>query len=294
VVAFLYPGQGSQEPAMGTEFLRYPWASEILREAEGVLGYPPLEAMKDPGRLVRTSYVQPLLLVVEQLITEVLKREARIVPDVVCGHSLGEYAALAAAGVIGWEEALRLVALRGRLMEEAARRYPGTMAAIIAPTAEAERIAAEAGCFAVNYNAPEQAVVSGERAAVERAVELARARGYRAVPLKVSGPFHTPFMREAEERLRGALAGVPFRRPRITFISAVSGRPESDPERIRALMEVQMTRPVRWTEVIRALEGLRVAEAVEAGPGQVLAKLGRRTTGAVNFRSWREYVGLRG
>ncbi|MGY4706563.1 ACP S-malonyltransferase [Candidatus Bipolaricaulota sp. J31] len=294
MVAFLYPGQGSQEPGMGTEFLRYPWALEIFQEAERVLGYPPLDALRDPEKLGRTSYVQPLLLLVERLITAALEREARIVPDAVCGHSLGEYAALAAAGVIGWDEALRLVALRGRLMEEAAQRHPGAMAAILAPTAEAERIAAEAGCFAVNYNAPEQVVVSGERSAVARALELARARGFRAVPLKVSGPFHTPLMREAEEALRGALEEVPFRKPRVTFVSGVSGRQESDPERIRALMEIQMTRPVRWTEVVRALEDLEIAEAVEVGPGQVLTRLGRRTSEAVNFRSWREYVELQG
>ena len=144
---------------MGAELLRYPWASEILRWAEGILGYPPAEALADREKLGHTSHVQPLLLLVERLVTEALVREAGIAPDVACGHSLGEYAALAAAEVIGWDEALRLVALRGRLMEEAARRHPGAMAAVLAPPGEVERIAAEAGCFAVNYNAPDQVVV---------------------------------------------------------------------------------------------------------------------------------------
>ncbi len=290
VVAFLFPGQGSQRPGMGRVFLRCPWALAIVLEAAEILGYSPLEAWDDPERLGRTSYVQPLLLLVEWLSTEAMVREAEIFPEAVCGHSLGEYAALAAAEVIDWDEALRLVALRGRLMEGAAREHPGSMAAIIAPEGEVERIAAEAGCYAVNYNAPEQVVVSGERGAVERAVELARDRGFRAIPLKVSGPFHTPFMREAEEEMRRALEEIVFMPPNVIFISAVSGRPESDPERIRELMARQMTSPVRWTEVIRSLEELGIREAVEVGPGEVLVKLGRRIAPALVFKSWREYV----
>jgi [acyl-carrier-protein] S-malonyltransferase len=275
---------------MGRVFLRCPWALAIVLEAAEILGYSPLEAWDDPERLGRTSYVQPLLLLVEWLSTEAMVREAEIFPEAVCGHSLGEYAALAAAEVIDWDEALRLVALRGRLMEGAAREHPGSMAAIIAPEGEVERIAAEAGCYAVNYNAPEQVVVSGKRGAVERAVELARDRGFRAIPLKVSGPFHTPFMREAEEEMRRALEEIVFMPPNVIFISAVSGRPESDPERIRELMARQMTSPVRWTEVIRSLEELGIREAVEVGPGEVLVKLGRRIAPALVFKSWREYV----
>ncbi len=290
VVAFLFPGQGSQRPGMGRVFLRCPWALAIVLEAAEILGYSPLEAWDDPERLKRTSYVQPLLLLVEWLSTEAMVREAEVFPEAVCGHSLGEYAALAAAEVIDWDEALRLVALRGRLMEGAAREHPGSMAAIIAPEGEVERIAAEAGCYAVNYNAPEQVVVSGERGAVERALELARDRGFRAIPLKVSGPFHTPFMREAEEEMRRALEEIVFMPPNATFISAVSGRPESDPERIRELMARQMTSPVRWTEVIRSLGELGIKEAVEVGPGEVLVKLGRRIAPALVFKSWREYV----
>lgn len=292
MVAFLYPGQGSQRPGMGLELVRFPWAREIIREAAEVLGYPPLEALGDPERLKRTSFVQPLLLLVEWLATAALEREARLSPRAVGGHSLGEYAALAAAGVIPWEEALRLVALRGKLMEEAARENPGSMAAILAPRGEAERIAAQAGCYAVNYNAPDQVVVSGTGDAVARAVSLARDRGFRAVPLRVSGPFHTPLMRGAEEGMRRALEGVGFRPPAVEFVSAVSGAPESDPERIRELMGKQMTSPVRWTEVIRSLEGLGIKEAVEVGPGKVLAGLGRRITGGIAFRGWREYVGI--
>jgi len=259
-------------------------------EAADILGYSPLDAWDDPKMLERTLYVQPLLLLVEWLSTEAMELEARVFPDAVCGHSLGEYAALAAAEVIDWDEALRLVALRGRLMEEAAKENPGSMAAIIAPEGEVERIAAEAGCYAVNYNAPEQVVISGDKSSVERAVELARDRGYRAVPLKVSGPFHTPYMRKAEEGMRKALGDIEFMPPTVTFISAVSGRPESDPERIRELMARQMTSPVRWTEVIRSLEELGIKEAVEVGPGEVLVKLGRRIAPALVFKSWREYV----
>lgn len=292
MVAFLYPGQGSQRPGMGKGFLRYPWALGIILDAAEILGYSPLDAWDDPEMLGRTLYVQPLLLLVEWLSTEAMVREAGIFPDAVCGHSLGEYAALAAAEVIDWDEALRLVALRGRLMEEAAKEHPGSMAAIIAPEKEVERIAEEAGCYAVNYNAPQQVVVSGKKETVKRALELARTRGYRAIPLEVSGPFHTPFMRRAEEEMRRALEELEFMPPEVTFVSAVSGAAEPDPDRIRELMVRQMTSPVRWTKVIHTLEGLGVKEAVEVGPGEVLMKLGRRITSRIKFRSWREYVGV--
>lgn len=292
MVAFLYPGQGSQRPGMGKELLERPWTREILARAQEVLGYSPAAALEDREKLARTAFVQPLLLLTEWLITEALIREARLLPLVACGHSLGEYAALAAAGMISWEKALRLVALRGRLMEEAAEQHPGAMAAILAPEIEVERIAAQAGCFAVNYNAPEQVVISGERAAVERAVEIARTQGIRAIPLPVAGPFHTPFMREAEEKMRRALEEVEFKRPQVSFISAVSGVPERDPERIRELMCRQMTSPVRWTRVVRSLEAMGVKEAVEAGPRDVLTKLGRRISSRINFGTWRDHVGV--
>jgi [acyl-carrier-protein] S-malonyltransferase len=277
---------------MGMELLGRPWAGSLVVRAEEILGYSPAVALGDPEKLAHTAYVQPLLLFVEWLITETLTREAGLIPQAVCGHSLGEYTALAAAGVISWEDALWLAARRGRLMEEVARKHPGTMAAIIAPQAEVERIAAETGCFAVNYNAPEQVVVSGENASVERAVARARERGFRAVPLRVMGPFHTPLMWEAEAEFRQALEEIAFSSPRVKFVSAVSGRPETDPGEIRRLMGIQMTSPVRWTEVIRALEGLGVTEAVEVGPGEVLTKLGRRTSRGINFKRWGEYVGL--
>lgn len=287
----MYPGQGSQRPGMGKELLGFPWAREILKEAEEILGYPPAGALDDPERLKHTEHVQPLVFLVEWLTTEAIK-EAGTYPEAVCGHSLGEYAALAAAGVIPWEEAFRLVVLRGRLMEEAARERPGAMAAIIAPQKEVERIAARAGCFPVNYNAPEQVVVSGEKGAVERAVVEARSRGYRAVPLRVSGAFHTPLMHGAEKKLREAMERIEFRSPEVAFVSAVSGRPERDPVRVKELMEKQMTSPVRWVEVVRSLEGLGIREAAEVGPGEVLARLGRKITPRIAFRTWREYVGI--
>ncbi len=264
-----------------------PWAEHILMEAEKRLGFPVRQVLErgEGG----TDVVQPAIFLVEWLATEALVRTG-VRPRVVCGHSLGEFAALAAASVLTWDETLRLVALRGRLMAEAAARHPGAMAAILASGEEVERIAAEAACYAVNYNAPGQVVVSGTEEAVGRAISLAKSRGLRVIPLNVSGPFHTPIMGEAEEAFREALARVSFRRPAVIFVSAVSGRPEADPGRIRALMEVQMTSPVRWVEVIRSLEELGVTEAVEAGPGAVLTKLGRRTSRRISFRTLREVL----
>lgn len=288
MVAFLFPGQGSQRPGMGLPLLEEPWARGLERAAQEVVG-PSLRGILESGE-GGTDVLQPALLFVEWLGFEALRRRG-VEPEVTCGHSLGEFAALAAAGALDWPAALRLVALRGRLMAEAARERPGGMAAILAPEEVAEEIAAVAGCFAVNYNAPDQVVLSGREEAIERAVAIAKGRGYRAVKLRVSGPFHTPYMCRAQEELREAIEGTRWGRPRVPVISSVTGRPSRDPMELRELLSVQMVSPVRWVDVVRSLVEMGVREAVEVGPGDVLTKLGRRTTREVRFETLEGWLG---
>lgn len=292
MVAFLFPGQGSQAPGMGAEFLAAPWAREMVEEAEQLAGLPLGEIIRErPEELSRTAVVQPAILLVEWLAWEALRKAGRT-PQAAAGHSLGEFAALAACGVIPWGAALELVALRGRLMEEAARAHPGGMLAVLKlPTGVVERLAKEAGCTVANYNSPSQVVLSGPREALERARRLAEAVGGKAIPLKVAGPFHSPAMAEAEAALAQALDGVRFSPPRCPFVSGVSGGPETDPDRIKELLARQMTSPVRWTTVIRALADLGVEQAWEVGPGEVLARLGRRSGVGIRFLTLKEVMG---
>lgn len=277
---------------MGKELLAAPWAGEILEEGERLAGLPLVEIIRErPQELSRTAVVQPAILLVEWLAWEALRKAGRT-PQAAAGHSLGEFAALAACGVLPWETAMELVALRGRLMEEAARAHPGGMVAVLKlPRGEVERLAEEAGCTVANYNSPGQVVLSGPQETLAKVQELAQAVGGKAVPLKVAGAFHSPAMREAERALARALEGVPFSPPRCRFVSAVSGKPEGSPDRIKDLLSRQMTSPVRWTEVIESLVALGIEEAWEVGPGEVLTRLGKRFPVGIRFLAFREVMG---
>lgn len=292
VVAFLFPGQGSQRPRMGERLLCAPWAQAIVRAAE-VAADLPLQRLilAEPEELGRTATVQPALLLVEWLAWEALIRGG-MVPGAVAGHSLGEFAALSAAEALPWLWAVRLVALRGQLMEEGARAHPGGMLAVLGLTPkQAAGEARATRLFVANYNSPGQTVLSGDTAALAVVAERIKAKGGKAVPLPVAGAFHSPYMAKANEKFALALAQAPLERPTVPFISSVSGRLETDPDRIRLLLSQQMTSPVRWTDVLATLAALGVEEAVEVGPGEVLARLGRRTTPCVRFRTLKEVVG---
>lgn len=292
MVAFLFPGQGSHAPRMGEGLLAASWAAELVGRAEEKAGLPLAEIiLQRPEGLSRTAAAQPAILLVEWLAFEALKRKGKA-PRAVAGHSLGEFAALAACGAIPWEEALGLAALRGRLMEEAAAVHPGGMlAALKLPASRVEEIARDAGCVVANYNSPLQTVLSGSTAALERARKLIEAAGGRAIPLAVAGPFHSPAMAEAEEELAPRIEELGIRSPRCTFISSVSGRPEEDPTRIKSLLLKQMTSPVRWTATLEALAELGVEEAWEVGPGEVLTRLGNRSGVGIRFLALREVMG---
>ncbi len=292
MVAYLFPGQGSQRPGMGQGLVKEPWASQVVRTCEELTGLPLAEAVSDrPETLARTQVVQPALLMMAWL--GVLQLDnAGWGCQVVAGHSLGEYAALAAAGVVAWEDAVRLVAARGTLMEEAAQAQPGSMTAVVGLAAEeVEVVASEVGCHVANYNTPQQTVLAGDEADVRRAAERIGERGGRAVPLSVAGAFHTPRMAEAEAQLAERIAAIGFSPPRTVYICGVSGQVEDDPVNIRALLCRQMTAPVRWTAVMDALGLLGVHEALEVGPGNVLTRLGRAQVDAIRFRTMGEVRG---
>ena len=280
-VAVVFPGQGSQSPGMADPWLTHDAGRSLFDECSDVLGYDVADACRDEERLGRTDVVQPALFVCASAAFRVLEAEG-IRPTVVAGHSLGEYAALVAAGAIDFAAALRAVAERGAAMQEAAEASPGAMTALLglAPDEAADvcRIAGRGDVLAVaNENSPSQTVLSGTVAAIERAEELARSRRVKAVRLKVAGGFHSPLMQSALPRVRAAIAGLEFRPPRVRVIPNVSGRPTSTPQELRDLLSRQLLSPVRWSRTMEAIAASGVDLMVEAGPSDVLTRLARRS-----------------
>lgn len=283
-LAFIFPGQGtiprilSLPSALGTRlFDQAVQAGLRLQDwiEEG-----------DEDRLRRTQVAQPAILI-DSLIKERRLRERGIVPTVVAGHSLGEYAALVSAGVVSAQEALSVVIERGRLMES----IPGGMAAIVKlPFDRVEAICCQSGSqvSVANVNGPAQVVISGEEQALLAAMALAEEAGGRAIRLHVSGPFHSPFMEGAQQELAPRIESLPFSVPRIPVISSVSGKVESDLRRLKGLLLTQITACVSWVDVVEALVQMKVSCAVEVGPGKILTGLGKRITSQVRFVTFEE------
>ena len=284
-VAFIFPGQGSQEVGMGKDFYEsFPEAKTLWHEANDALGFE-LSGVAfggPPEALQLTVNAQPALLAASVAAARVLMAHG-VMPIAAAGHSLGEYSALVLAGALEFRHAVRLVRRRGELMQEAVPVGVGAMAALLGPdVAVVEALcdeASEDGAVAevANVNAPEQVVVAGHKEAVERVVTLARARGVkRAVMLAVSAPFHSRLMRPAAERLAGELAGVPVAPPRFPVVRNVDAQPYAGPDEIRSGLEAQVASRVRWVECILALRRLGAETFVEAGPGRVLTGLLKR------------------
>ena len=285
---------------MGAELAQaFAPAREVLEEADDALGLALSRLMREgPAEtLTLTEHAQPALLATSIAVVRVLEREGGF--DVsrhaafVAGHSLGEYSALTAAGLFTLADAVRLVRERGRAMQAATPAGTGAMAALLNIELEpAESIAADAAletglaCVVANDNGAGQLVVSGARAAVERAVALAAERGFkRSVMLPVSAPFHSPLMAPAAEAMRAALATLPLGAPAVPVVANVTAEPVRDPETIRRLLVEQVTGRVRWRETVLRLKAEGVAETVELGAGKVLSGLVRRIDREIESRS---------
>jgi [acyl-carrier-protein] S-malonyltransferase len=279
-IAFCFPGQGSLEVGMGREIARaVPEAMDVYRRASEASGLDLLRLCFEAPEeeLVRTDVQQPALVATSLAVLAALRTNG-YKPDFVVGHSVGEFAALAAAGALETEDAIALVRERGLAMAEAARENPGSMAAILGLDDETvERICRRIlGVWPANYNCPGQVVISGENPAVDEACLTATDEGARrAVKLRVSGAFHSPLVAKAADRFRPALDKVKFNEPVAPFMSTVTARLENA-KRMGPLLVEQLTAPVRFTHAAQALMKEGVSTFVEVGPGNVLSGLVKR------------------
>lgn len=283
-LAFVFPGQGSQSVGMLASFAGHRVVDTALDDATRALGIDMRRLISDgpAEELGLTVNTQPAMLLSGLAIYRAWREAGGGEPQWVAGHSLGEYTALAAAGTFGLEDALRLVRFRATAMQEAVPVGVGAMAAIMglgdADVAAACVDAAEGEVVCpANYNAPSQVVISGHKAAVERACAAAKQRGAkRAVLLPVSAPFHSPLMQPAADRLREALAQLPLAAPAIPVVNNVDVAVEREPMRILDALARQAASPVRWVETVQYLARQGVTHVVECGPGRVLSGLTKR------------------
>jgi len=283
--AFVFPGQGSQAQGMGKEFFReFALARQCFEEAGDALhlNLAKLCFEGSEADLQLTANTQPAVLIVSAAAWKVLHAETGLHPVAAAGHSLGEYSALLAASALTLPEAAVAVLKRGAFMQDAVPAGEGAMAAILGLTAEAlARVCEEAAQGEVvrpaNYNAPDQIVISGRAAAVERASALAKERGAkRAIPLKVSAPFHCELMQPAAKRMAEVLRSISWQKLSSPVISNVEAKPYPGPEAAADLLLRQITSPVRWVESVQAMAGLQAEIFLEIGPGKVLTGLIRR------------------
>ena len=294
--AFIFPGQGSQSVGMLDAWGSHPVVAEVLQEASHALGENLSKLIHEGPKetLALTTNTQPVMLVAGVAAYRVWMAEVGIAPVAVAGHSLGEYSALVAAGVLTLSQAAPLVRLRAQAMQDAVPVGVGAMAAILGM--EAQRVIE--GCAevthsfgedsaeiveAANFNDPAQTVIAGSKAAVEKACEMLKANGAkRALPLPVSAPFHSRLMQPAAEKLRARLSEIQIAAPQIKLVNNIDVAVESDPDRIRDALYRQAFGPVRWVQCIQAIEALGVSELVECGPGKVLTGMVKRIAPALN------------
>jgi [acyl-carrier-protein] S-malonyltransferase len=285
-ICFLFPGQGSQLPGMGKDFAEsFSAAREVFEHADEVLGRK-LSTMMFEGPaelLTETGNSQPAILVMSLALLAVLKEQMPdLRPSFCAGHSLGEYSALVAAGVLTSEDSLRLVAHRSAAMNAACEATQGGMAAVIGLDGEqvkaiVDELRLPNDLWAANFNSPGQTVISGTAKGLELAAALLKEKGARRVlPLQVHGAFHSPLMREAEASLADQIEGTPFTKPHAAIAMNVSGALSDDPGEIKALLRKQVTQPVLWEQSIRAIDTQAPDLYVEVGCGKVLTGLNKK------------------
>ncbi|MGQ4877385.1 ACP S-malonyltransferase [Billgrantia sp. LNSP4103-1] len=284
-LALVFPGQGSQQVGMLRELAeRYSVVRTTFEEAADALGYDLWKVVQEgpDEALNATACTQPALLTASVAIWRVWQELEGPRPGAMAGHSLGEYSAMVCAGVMGFADGVRLVRLRGEAMQEAVPVGQGAMAAILGlDDAVVETACAEAAqnevVAAVNYNAPGQVVIAGDKAAVERAIALCQEAGAkRAMSLPVSVPSHCALMRPAAERLKAAMADLDMRPPRYTVYQNVDAQAHADVETLRTRLVEQLYQPVRWTSCVEAMVAGGATVFIECGPGKVLTGLGKR------------------
>ncbi len=288
--AFVFPGQGSQFPGMAKDlYTSSAIAKERLDAANAILGFRITDIMFDGSEedLKQTRVTQPAIFLHSVVTAEVMGDDFR--PNMVAGHSLGEFSALVAAGALKFEDGLKLVSARAMAMQRACEINPSTMAAILG----LEDDVVEQACseidgvvVAANYNCPGQLVISGSNEAVQKACELLSSRGAkRALLLPVGGAFHSPLMEPAREELEGAIATTAFIAPICPIYQNVTAAAVTDPAEIRKNLLIQLTAPVRWTQTMQAMLADGATEVVEVGPGKVLQGLFKKIDRALPVRS---------
>lgn len=290
-IAFIFPGQGSQAVGMLADLAdKYPIIEHTFAEASEALGYDLWQLVQkdEEGKLNQTEFTQPALLTASVALWRLWQQENGSEPAFLAGHSLGEYSALVAAGVIELADAVKLVEARGQFMQLAVPEGTGKMAAIIGLDDEKVRdacaVAAQDDVVeAVNYNSPGQVVIAGSAAAVERAMEACKTAGAkRALPLPVSVPSHCALMRPAADKLAHMLESININTPVIPVINNVDVATETEPKAIKDALIRQLYRPVRWTETVQKLKSEDALNLFECGPGNVLCGLAKRIDRELN------------
>ena len=301
-IAFVFPGQGSQYPGMGKEFVdNFPVARQTFEEANDAIGFK-LSTICFSGSdedLRLTANTQPAILAASIAVLRVVEQETGLKADYLAGHSLGEYSALVCSGALSFADAVKTVRARGTFMQEAVPVGTGSMAAMLSIEPDVlEDVCREASegeiVSPANFNSPGQIVIAGSSAAVVRAIEIAKGRGFRkAMLLQVSAPFHCALMKPAADRLSIALDSVSVNDMLLPVVANANAEPNQDKEQVKALLITQVCAPVLWEQSVNAITGLGVTRFVEIGPGKVLSGLVKRITKEVSIANVEDLASLK-